>query len=188
MTAVQSNMMPLGTQAPNFKLLDVISNEYKTLDELIPNGTLATVVMFICNHCPFVKHIESELVKTAADYQAKNIAFIAISSNDVSLYPDDSPEKMLETAKNHHYSFPYLYDETQQTALAYQAACTPDFYIFDQAKKCVYRGQFDDSRPGNDKPVTGKDMRHALECMVNHQPVPVNQTPSMGCNIKWKNN
>ena len=184
MASTPSNMIPLGTTAPNFSLHDTVSGEKKSLNEL--KSDIATVIMFICNHCPYVKHINSELVKVAKIYQSKGISFIAISSNDVVNYPEDSPEKMKETAATEGYTFPYLYDETQEIARAYDAACTPDFYIFDKELKLVYRGQFDDSRPKNDTPVTGADLRGALDAVLNGSPVIENQKPSIGCNIKWK--
>jgi len=184
MARTPSNMMPLGTKAPDFELFDTVSGKTVSLQQLKSNK--ATVIMFICNHCPFVKHIDDELVRLARDYQPQNVAFIAISSNDVDNYPQDGPELMKEEAEKVGYSFPYLYDETQQVARAYDAACTPDFYIFDGALKCVYRGQLDASRPGNDIPVTGKDMRAALDEVLAGTPVSANQIPSLGCNIKWK--
>jgi thiol-disulfide isomerase/thioredoxin len=147
---------------------------------------MATVIMFICNHCPYVKHVSHELANLAKDYQAKGISFIAISSNDVETHPDDAPDKMKQTAHDWGLSFPYLYDETQEVAKAYQAACTPDFYIFDAELRCVYRGQLDDSRPNTDIPVTGKDLRAALDAILADEPVNPEQKPSMGCNIKWK--
>ena len=142
--------------------------------------------MFICNHCPFVKHVNQELVKLAGDYMNKGIGFAAISSNDVISHPEDAPVLMKKTATQLNYPFPYCYDETQQVARAYQAACTPDFFVFDGHQRLVYRGQFDDSRPGNDQPVTGKDLRAAVDALLASKPVPGNQTPSIGCNIKWK--
>lgn len=184
MASTPSNMIPLGTTAPHFNLVDSISGGKKSLSEL--KSDIATVIMFICNHCPYVKHINSELVKVAKMYQAKGISFVAISSNDVVNYPDDSPEKMKETASSEGYTFPYLYDETQEIARVYDAACTPDFYIFDKDLKLVYRGQFDDSRPKTDLPVTGSDLRKALDAMLEGRPVDPNQKPSIGCNIKWK--
>ncbi len=184
MTLTASTMLPLGTKAPNFTLPDVTTNKDRTLDSL--KSDKATVIMFICNHCPFVKHIQSELVKLANDYQKKGIAFVAINSNDIESYPEDSPAKMKAVAEKMHYSFPYLFDETQEIAKEYDAACTPDFYIFDGGLKCVYRGQLDDSRPGNDVPVTGKDLRAALDNLLQGKSVSSEQKPSMGCNIKWK--
>lgn len=184
MALTPSQMLPLGTKAPDFSLQDVNSNQMVSLQQL--KGESATVIMFICNHCPYVKHVQQQLVKLAQDYQTKNIAFIAISANDVENYPDDAPEKMRDLALQLGYTFPYLYDATQQIAKAYQAACTPDFYIFDKNLLCVYRGQLDDSRPGNGIPVTGNDIRLALDAILANQPVDANQKPSVGCNIKWK--
>lgn len=184
MVKTPSTMMPLGTPAPAFILPEPLTGETRELEEV--KGERATVIMFICNHCPFVKHVDEQLVSLAKDYQEKGVGFVAISSNDVENYPDDSPEKMAETAKELGYPFPYLYDETQEVAKAYDAACTPDFYIFDKSLTCAYRGQLDDSRPGNDKPVTGKDMRAALDAILAGKPVDPNQQPSVGCNIKWK--
>lgn len=184
MASTPSTMMPLGTTAPDFSLLNTVTGETNTLQTL--KSDTATVVMFICNHCPYVKHVQGELVKLAQDYQPKGIAFIAINANDVVNYPDDSPDKMKVVAQQLGYSFPYLYDETQEVAKAYQAACTPDFYVFDKDLKCVYRGQLDDARPRNDAPVTGKDIRAALDAILAGQPVNPEQIPSIGCNIKWK--
>jgi peroxiredoxin len=185
MAATESNMMPLGTKAPDFNLPDTISGTNKSLKEL--KSEKATVVMFICNHCPFVKHVQKGLVKLVNDYIPKGISFIAISSNDVVAYPDDSPQRMKEVAKQFGYPFPYFYDESQDVARAYKAACTPDFYIFDKDLKCVYRGQMDDSRPSDDIPVTGKDIRAALDAILAGKSVNPEQKPSIGCNIKWKN-
>lgn len=186
MVLTASNMMPLGAKAPDFCLPDTISKKNLSLQQLrSPNS--ATVIMFICNHCPFVVHIQKKLVEIADIYQKKGTRFIAISSNDVTEYPEDSPEKMREVAQSLHFPFPYLYDETQTIAKAYQAACTPDFYVFDQNLQCIYRGRFDDSRPGKDIPVTGKDLTDALDAFLNNTPAPEEQHPSIGCNIKWKN-
>jgi len=184
MAETPSTMIPLGFKAPEFTLLDPVSNTFKSLKEL--QSDKATVIMFICNHCPFVKHVNEPLVKLAMDYQQKGVSFIAINSNDVDNYPEDSPEKMKEYAAKLNYPFPYLYDETQEVAKVYDAACTPDFYIFGKELKCVYRGQLDDSRPGNGKPVTGKDMRQALDALLAGEEVSKEQLPSIGCNIKWK--
>lgn len=184
MAQTLSNMLPLGTQAPDFSLLDTVSNTTLQLSEL--KGKNGTVIMFICNHCPFVIHVNSELVKMANNYAEKGINFIAISSNDVDNYPQDSPEKMALHAKNENYPFPYLYDETQQVAKAYDAACTPDLYVFDTDLKLTYRGQLDDSRPGNDIKVTGSDLRHAIDCLLENKENTATQKPSIGCNIKWK--
>jgi thiol-disulfide isomerase/thioredoxin len=184
MTLTPSNMLPLGTQAPAFTLLDTITGKQMSLGQL--KSDIATVIMFICNHCPFVKHMEHELVRLAKDYQPKKIAFVAISSNDIENYPEDAPDKMRENAAHLDFTFPYLYDETQTVAKAYRAACTPDFYIFDKDLRCVYRGQLDDSRPGNHISVTGKDIRAALDNMLAGKPVPTDQKASIGCNIKWR--
>ncbi len=184
MSLTPSNMIPLGTIAPDFALPDAITDKTMSLNDL--RSTTATVIMFICNHCPYVKHIQPQLVSVANDYQARGIAFIAINSNDVKHYPDDSPEKMQQIAEQFHYPFPYLFDETQAIAKAYKAACTPDFYIFDKDLKCVYRGQFDPSRPGNNIAVTGESLTAALDAVLLGKPVDPEQIPSMGCNIKWK--
>lgn len=184
MARTPSNMLPLGTKAPSFELYDAVNQKAQNLQELSSNK--ATVIMFICNHCPFVKHVDEGIVALAKDYLPKGVAFMAISSNDVVNYPQDGPELMKEEAEKVGYPFPYLYDETQEVAKAYQAACTPDFYIFDADMKCAYRGQLDDARPGNDKPVTGKDMRKALDEILQGKLVSAPQLPSMGCNIKWK--
>ena len=185
MVQTPSNMIPLGTSAPDFNLPDTLSGEMKSLKEI--KSGVATVVMFICNHCPFVKHIQEHLVLLADDYQPKGVSLIAISSNDIDSHPDDSPERMKEMAQTLGYPFPYLYDETQEVAKAYNAACTPDFYIFDAEMKLVYRGQLDGSRPGNQIPVTGEDIRTALNNILSGLPVSPDQKPSIGCNIKWKN-
>lgn len=184
MALTPSNMLPLGTEAPGFRLPDVISGSERSLEEL--SSDMATVVMFICNHCPYVKHVQKGLVELANDYIPKGASFIAINSNDVNKYPDDSPENMKKVAGELGYPFPYLFDETQEVARAYDAACTPDFYVFDKDMRLVYRGQMDDSRPGNGKPVTGKDLRVALDSVLAGQPVSDKQQPSIGCNIKWK--
>mgnify|MGYP003668949835 FL=1 len=178
-------MIPLGTIAPEFQLLEPKSGENKHLQEL--RGSCATVIMFICNHCPFVKHITSELVVLANDYQHQGVSFVAINSNDVDMYPDDSPENMVLEAAAHGYPFPYLFDETQNVAKAYHAVCTPDFFIFNAEMACVYRGQLDDSRPGNEIAVTGSDIRAALNAVITGSAVSELQKPSVGCNIKWKN-
>ncbi len=184
MPAVESTMFPLGKQAPSFELVNVTDGKTVRLEDV--KSDIATVIMFICNHCPFVKHVQQELVRLANDYQPKGITFIAINSNDVEKYPDDSPENMKKVAEELGYPFPYLFDETQEVAKAYQAACTPDFYVFDGDLKCVYRGQLDDSRPNNGIPVTGESIRAALDALLNNEPVPTQQKPSIGCSIKWK--
>lgn len=177
-------MLPLGTIAPDFELKDVVSGKEMSLGEI--RSDKATVIMFICNHCPYVKHVRTELVKLAEKYTPEGVRFAAISSNDVENYPEDGPEEMREMARTWGYPFPYLHDKTQQVAKKYQAACTPDFYIFDGQLKLVYRGQLDDSRPGNEKPLTGKDIRQALDDLLSGNPVSEDQKPSQGCNIKWK--
>lgn len=184
MASALSNMLPLGTMAPGFILYDTISGEEFSLFE--NKGDKATVIFFICNHCPFVLHINDELVRLVNDYANKGISFIAISSNDVLNYPDDAPHLMRKRALDLKYPFPYLYDETQEVAKAYDAACTPDFYVFDQNLKLVYRGQLDDSRPGNGIKVTGNDLRHALDCVLTDTENTEIQKPSIGCSIKWK--
>lgn len=185
MAATPSTMLPLGTQAPDFTLPDTLSGEILSLSEL--KSDKATVIMFICNHCPYVIHIKDEMANLAKDYGQKGVSFIAISSNDVENYPQDSPELMTKWINDLGTPFPYLYDETQEVAKAYQAACTPDLFVFDGNLKCAYRGQFDDSRPKNEKPVTGKDLRKALDEILEGKPVSFDQIPSIGCNIKWKN-
>ncbi len=184
MARTESNMLPLGTKAPQFKLTDTVDNTKKSLQEL--KGTKGTLVMFICNHCPFVLHVSSELSQLAKDYISKGINCIAISSNDVANYPQDRPELMAEHAINEDYIFPYLYDQTQNVAKAYEAACTPDFFLFDSDLSLVYTGQLDDSRPDNGIPVTGKDLRAAMTALVNNTPINPDQKPSLGCGIKWK--
>jgi peroxiredoxin len=182
MAMTPSTMLALGTPAPEFKLPD-------------PNGKLVAradfagkplLVMFICNHCPFVKHLALPLAQTGRDYQARGVGIVAISANDVASHPEDSPAKMKEEARRQGYTFPYLYDASQAVAKAYRAACTPDFFLFDAAHRLVYRGQFDDSRPGNSLPVTGKDLRAALDAVLAGHAAPQDQKPSIGCNIKWK--
>ncbi|NQY67091.1 MAG: thioredoxin family protein [Flavobacteriales bacterium] len=184
MAAAETTQIELGFTAPDFNLLNTITGENLSLDQLsIGNGLL---VMFICNHCPYVIHIMEQLVSLANDYKSQGITTVAISSNDVENYPQDSPEKMKELASEYGFSFPYLYDETQEIAKLYDAVCTPDFSIFDDDLKCVYRGQLDGSRPGNDLSVTGSDIRKALDAIVNKTSVSTNQIPSIGCSIKWK--
>ncbi len=182
MVKTASTMLPLGTTAPDFSLQNVDGN---TVELTGADGAKAYLVMFICNHCPFVKHVAPELAKLGKEYQDKGVAVFAISSNDVATHPDDSPEKMKEEAAQRGYTFPYLYDEDQSVAKAYHAACTPDFYVFDAEKRLVYRGQLDDSRPDSGIPVTGKDLRAALDAAIAGQPQPEGQKPSIGCNIKW---
>lgn len=184
MVMTPSNMLPLGSQAPDFTLPDTVSGREISLQSI--KSPIATVIMFICNHCPFVKHVQTELAQLAEAYQPKGITFIAISSNDVENYPDDAPDLMKIEAQQAGYSFPYLYDEAQAVAKAYDATCTPDFFVFDSNLQCAYRGQLDDSRPGNNKPVTGKDMRAALDALLQGKQPDPDQKPSVGCNIKWK--
>ncbi|MEX2218967.1 MAG: thioredoxin family protein [Phycisphaerales bacterium] len=186
MAAVNSTMLPLGTPAPAFALPDTVSGRTVSLADFAAGRVL--LVMFICNHCPFVKHIQEELARLGRDYGAKGVGVVAISSNDVAKYPDDSPDKMREEAQRAGYTFPYLYDETQDAAKSYRAACTPDFYVFagGREKKLVYRGQLDDSRPKSGVPVTGKDLRAALDAALAGRPAPEPQLPSIGCNIKWR--
>lgn len=184
MSNTPSNMLPLGTAAPEFRLFDTVSEKMLSLKDV--KGETATVIMFICNHCPFVLHVNEQLIALTTDYKNYGVGFVAISSNDVENYPQDSPELMKELAEDLNYPFPYLYDETQEVATAYDAACTPDFYIFNSELKLVYRGQLDSSRPGNDKPINGKDIRNSLNAIIAGNEVEQNQIPSMGCNIKWK--
>ncbi len=184
MSNTPSTMMDLGTEAPDFKLFDTVNNQLVSLSDF--DNAKGLLVVFMCNHCPFVKNILDEFVNTAKDIQQKGIGVVTISSNDVENYPDDSPVKMAQLARDHKFSFPYLYDGTQEVAKAYRAACTPDLYLFDENDELVYRGQFDDSRPGNNKPVTGSDLRRAVERLLEDGKPLENQKPSMGCNIKWK--
>jgi len=184
MARTPSNMLELGTQAPHFSLPDTVSGKELSLADL--TSEKATLIMFICNHCPFVLHVNEELVRLAADYQSKGISFIAISSNDVLNYPQDSPDRMKALAEQVGYTFPYLYDESQEVAKSYQAACTPDFYLFDGNLELAYRGQLDASRPGNNIPVTGEDLRTAMDALLAGVPITRDQKPSMGCGIKWK--
>ena len=183
MAKTESTMLPLGTSAPAFSLPDV-NGRIVTLADF--EGKPGLLVMFLCNHCPYVKHLREELARLAREYQARGLGVVAIMSNDVANYPDDRPEKMREEATAWGYTFPYLYDETQAVAKAYRAACTPDFYVFDAARRLAYRGQLDGSRPGNAVPVTGEDLRRALDAVLTAAPVPAEQRPSLGCNIKWK--
>lgn len=183
MALTPSTMLALGTKAPDFKLPDT-EGKWVSLADF--KEAPALLVIFTCNHCPYVKHIRHDLARLVQQYQAKGVAVVGINSNDVSTHPDDSPEKMKAEVKEVGYTFPYLYDETQEVAKAYRAACTPDFYVFDRERKLVYRGQMDDSRPGNEIPITGNDLRSALDAVLAGRPVDSNQKPSMGCNIKWK--
>jgi peroxiredoxin len=184
MARTPSTMLELGVAAPDFSLLEPLSGELRHLADF--NGGKGLLVLFICNHCPFVLHILDSLVAFAREYQAKGLDVVAISANDVDSYPDDRPEKMAELAKARGFTFPYLYDEQQEVAKAYQAACTPDLYLFDGEHRLVYRGQYDGARPGNDVPVTGGDLRAAVDALLAGDEVPPQQYPSLGCNIKWK--
>jgi len=184
MAFTESTMVSLGTEAPDFKLPDAVSGETVHLKE--ETSKVATVIMFLCNHCPYVRHVNPELVRLAKDYQPKGVKFFAISSNDVGKYPQDRPEKMKEVAEAEDYPFPYLYDESQEVAEAYAAACTPDFYVFDENLELFYRGRLDKSRPKNDEPLNGEDLREALDAILEERPAPDPQYPSAGCNIKWK--
>ena len=183
MVAVNSTMLPLGTPAPPFRLPDVTGKPVSPADF---KQARALLVVFMCNHCPYVKHVRAHLAQLALDYRPRGLAMVGINSNDVENYPADSPARMAEEAKAAGYTFPYLYDETQEVAQAYRAACTPDFYLFDAEQRLVYRGQLDDSRPGNGLPVTGSDLRAALDALLAGRPVSSLQKPSIGCNIKWR--
>ncbi len=183
MARIPSTMLPLGTLAPDFSLPN-LDGAIVSLDTC--NDAKAILVMFICNHCPFVIHVREELAKLGTDYQSKGVAVFAINSNDIERYPADRPDEMQKFASENGFTFPYLFDESQEVARAYRAACTPDFYLFDRNRKLVYRGQLDDSRPDNGKPVTGKDLRAALNNILAGKPVSADQKPSLGCNIKWK--
>jgi peroxiredoxin len=176
-------MLPLGTAAPGFSLVNV-DGRTVALEDF--RGAKALLVAFICNHCPYVKHVAPTFAELAREYQAKGVAVVAISTNDVAGYPADSPEQMVREAEDRGYTFPYLYDDTQEVAKAYAAACTPDFYVFDQNLKLVYRGQMDSSRPDSGIPVTGQDLRVALDAVLAGKPISADQKPSIGCNIKWK--
>ena len=183
MVATNSTMLSLGTKAPDFRLPDPDGKMYSLADF---QNAPALLVVFMCNHCPYVKHIRAGLAALARDYRDQGVAVVGISSNDVANYPADSPAKMADEARAAGYIFPYLYDETQEVAKAYRAACTPDFFLFDQDQRLAYRGQFDDSRPGNGLPVTARDIRAALDALLAGKPVAASQKPSIGCNIKWK--
>ena len=184
MVKTASTMLPLGTSAPEFSLTNVLTGKTTSLPEFADRAGL--LVMFICNHCPFVKHLQPALAGFAREYQPRGLGIVAISSNDVASHPDDGPDQMKAEGLAAGYTFPYLYDASQEVAKAYQAACTPDFFLFDRHQALVYRGQFDASRPGNGKPVTGADLRAACDLVLAGQPVPTAQRPSIGCNIKWR--
>jgi peroxiredoxin len=184
MVKTASTMLALGTPAPEFHLPDTVSGESISLDSF--TGQKALLVMFICRHCPFVKHVQAELAKLGQDYANAGLGIVAISANDAQNYPDDAPNSLKTMATELGFTFPLCYDETQEVAKTYTAACTPDFFLFDGDRALVYRGQLDDSRPGNGKPVTGKDLREAIDAVLGDRPVPSEQKPSIGCNIKWK--
>ncbi|MBF2046611.1 MAG: thioredoxin family protein [Leptolyngbya sp. IPPAS B-1204] len=184
MARVASTMLALGTPAPEFQLPDVVTGETISLASFADKTAL--LVMFICRHCPFVKHVQDELAAIGKDYQGKSLGIVAISANDVENYPEDAPNKLQEMAKELGFTFPLCYDESQTVAKTYTAACTPDFFLFDADRKLAYRGQLDESRPGNDKPVTGQDLRAAIDALLVGQPISADQKPSIGCNIKWK--
>ncbi|MBN1609467.1 MAG: thioredoxin family protein [Polyangiaceae bacterium] len=183
MASTPSTMLALGTPASDFTLADASGREYRLTDFA---GAPGLVIMFICNHCPYVKHIRKRLAEVAREYTSRGMRFVAINSNDVESYPEDSPARMAEEAKQQGYVFPYLFDETQAVAKAYRAACTPEFYVFDRERQLVYHGQFDAARPGNGAPVTGEDLIAAMDAVLAERPVPPDQKPSLGCNIKWK--
>jgi peroxiredoxin len=182
--AMSSTMLPLGTPAPPFSLRDVVSGKTYSLDSFADKTAL--LVMFICRHCPYVVHVQHEIARLGQDYADSALGIVAISSNDPQQYPDDAPERLKDMAQRLNFRFPLCFDETQEIAKAYKAACTPDFYLFDRERRLVYRGQLDDSRPGNNKPVTGRDLRAAIEAALTGKPVPAEQKPSIGCGIKWK--
>lgn len=184
MALTESTQLALGTSAPAFALPDTVTGKTVSLQDF--SGAKGLLLLFICNHCPYVKLIQSELSALGREYMPKGIAMVAISSNDISTHPDDSPEQMQQEAKRHGYPFPYLYDESQEVAKAYRAACTPDIYLFDEGHKLVYRGQLDDARPNKHIPVTGADLRRALDALLRGEAISPEQKPSMGCNIKWK--
>ncbi len=177
-------MVPLGAPAPAFQLPDPATGRTVSLADFAASPAL--LVAFICNHCPYVRHLQEALAQLGRELAGRGVAFVAINSNDVTTHPADSPDRMVETARAAQWTFPYLYDETQEVARAYRAACTPDFFLFDSGRHLVYRGQFDDSRPGNGRPITGADLRAALDSLLAGRPVDARQIPSMGCNIKWK--
>ena len=183
MTETRSTMLKLGTKAPNFILSDLSGNVIER-DQFA--GSAALLIIFMCNHCPYVKHVREELVKLVKEYQKKGVGVVGISANDITAYPEDGPEKMAEEARRYGYTFPYLFDESQEVAKAFRASCTPDFFLFDKELKLFYRGQMDDSRPSNRIAVTGKDLRGALDAVLEGRSVPEKQKASMGCNIKWK--
>ncbi|MEK7233302.1 MAG: thioredoxin family protein [Elusimicrobiota bacterium] len=184
MALTPSTMLDLGTLAPDFNLPDVVSGKKIFLRSFADNKAL--LVMFICRHCPYVQHVQAQLAQLGRDYAGKDVAIVAVSSNDATGYPEDSPENLKDQAQEQGFIFPYLYDESQEMARAYAAACTPDFFLFDAQRRLAYRGQLDDSRPGNGKPLTGKDLRAAIDAVLAGRPASTDQKPSVGCNIKWK--
>lgn len=184
MVLTPSTMLPLGAPAPDFQLPDVVSGDTVTLRSFADKEAL--LVMFICRHCPFVVHVQEELARLGSDYRTRNVGIVAISSNDAENYPDDSPANLKAMAEELDFAFPYCYDESQEVARSYQAACTPDFFLFDGQRELVYRGQLDASRPGNNEPVTGRDLRDAVDAVLSGAAISSDQTPSVGCNIKWK--
>jgi peroxiredoxin len=184
MVKTLSTMLELGTQAPDFSLPDVVSGRAISLASF--GDEKAVLVMFICRHCPFVKHVQAELARLGADYRGRGVGIVAISSNDAANYPDDAPDRLKQMADELGFAFPFCFDETQEVAKAYTAACTPDFFLFDRARTLVYRGQLDDSRPDSGQPVTGRDLRAAIDAVLSDRPVGADQRPSIGCNIKWK--
>ncbi len=184
MALTPSTMLELGTQAPDFKLPDAVSGNMISLSTF--TGKQAVLVMFICQHCPYVQHVKKELARLGKDYAGKSVGIVAISSNDAANYPDDAPEQLAKMAKQEGFTFPFCYDESQEVAKAYTAACTPDVFLFDANRQLVYRGQLDESRPDNGKPVTGRDLRAAIDAVLAGKPVSQEQRPSIGCNIKWK--
>ena len=184
MVAVPSTMLPLGTRVPDFSLVNAVDGRKVSPADF--RDRQALLVMFICNHCPYVQHVMKEIGRVAAAYRPKGVGIVAINSNDIQAYPDDAPQHMKALAQAEGWTFPFLFDESQEVARAFRAACTPDFFVFDRDRRLVYRGQLDDSRPKKDVPVTGRDLRAALDAVVSGKPVPADQTPSIGCNIKWK--
>ncbi len=184
MSRTESTMLALGTPAPPFDLPDVMSGKQITLQSFADKHAL--LVMFICRHCPYVRHVQGELSRIGKNYAGQSLGIVAISSNDAAAYPDDAPDSLREMAMEQEFNFPFCYDETQDVARAYDAACTPDFYLFDQNRQLVYRGQLDGSRPRNDIPVSGRDLRNAMDALLNGDPINPHQMPSLGCNIKWR--
>lgn len=184
MAKTTSTMLPLGAKLPRFELRDVVTGQ--TVSDSDLDGNKGVLVMFICKHCPFVVHVKDELARLGHDYRDREVSMVAISSNDVATYPDDAPEKLAEMSKELGFEFPFLYDESQDVAKAFQAACTPDFFLFDASRELFYRGQLDDSRPGNGAPNDGRDLRVAMDSLIAGEPIDADQKPSIGCNIKWK--